>query len=141
MIGIVVTGHGHFASGLTSSLDLIAGKQDCYVAVDFDGLTEEKLKNDLEAAFESLKECEGILVFSDLPGGSPFKMAVTVSQPFKNVEVIAGTNLPMLCEIALGRTMINDLHTLVQSALNTGKDAILKYETVEIIEDDLSDGI
>ena len=26
MIGIVVTGHGHFASGLTSSVELIGGK-------------------------------------------------------------------------------------------------------------------
>ena len=27
MVGLIVTGHGHFATGLTSSVDLIAGPQ------------------------------------------------------------------------------------------------------------------
>ena len=50
MIGIIVTGHGNFASGLTSSLELIAGKQENYIAVDFlkeDGIEQltEKLNN------------------------------------------------------------------------------------------------
>ena len=35
MIGLIVTGHGNFASGLTSSLKLIAGEPKNYVAVDF----------------------------------------------------------------------------------------------------------
>ena len=32
MIGILVTGHGNFATGITSSLELIAGKQENYQA-------------------------------------------------------------------------------------------------------------
>ena len=36
MIGLIVTGHGHFASGLTSSLKLIAGEPKNYAAVDFE---------------------------------------------------------------------------------------------------------
>ena len=36
MVGIIVTGHGRFASGLTSSIDLIAGPQEKYVAVNFE---------------------------------------------------------------------------------------------------------
>lgn len=36
MIGLIVTGHGHFASGLTTSLNLIAGDAKDYVAVDFE---------------------------------------------------------------------------------------------------------
>ena len=36
MIGLIVTGHGHFATGLTTSLNLIAGDAKDYVAVDFD---------------------------------------------------------------------------------------------------------
>ena len=35
MIGLIVTGHGNFATGLTSSLKLIAGDPQYYVAVDF----------------------------------------------------------------------------------------------------------
>ena len=36
MIGLIVTGHGHFASGITTSLNLIAGDAKDYVAVDFE---------------------------------------------------------------------------------------------------------
>lgn len=36
MLGLIVTGHGHFASGLTSSLELIAGDLQNYRAVDFE---------------------------------------------------------------------------------------------------------
>ena len=127
MIGLIVTGHGHFATGLTSSIDLIAGPQDNYVAVDFDG--EEKLSG-----------CEGIIVFSDLAGGSPFKTAAIVSAGNPNVKVIAGTNLPMLCEIAMARTMIEDLDMLVSSALNVGKDGVQLFEMPEITDEEPEDG-
>lgn len=128
MIGLIVTGHGHFATGLTSSLKLIAGEQQDYVAVDFDGEGTEKITKDLQAALDTLKNCEGIIVFSDLLGGCPFKTAVTLSQGKDNVKVLAGTNLPMLCEISLARTMMNDLDTLVNTALSVGKDGVSKFE-------------
>ena len=81
MIGIVVTGHGHFASGLTSSVELIGGKPEHYHAVDFvqEDSTDD-LEKKLEAAFASLKDCtDGILVFTDLVGGSPFKVSVELA--------------------------------------------------------------
>ena len=56
MIGLIVTGHGNFATGLTSSLALIAGEQEYYKAVDF---TEEpeQLEVALTAAMDELKDC------------------------------------------------------------------------------------
>lgn len=127
MIGLVVTGHGHFATGLTSSVDLIAGPQTDYVAVDFDGEGTDKLEADLKAAYETLKGCDGILVFADLVGGSPFRTAALQAQGLPNVKVVGGTNLAMLCEIAMGRTMINDLDMLVMSAVNVGKDGVQEF--------------
>ena len=140
MIGLIVTGHGHFATGLTSSIDLIAGPQDNYVAVDFDGEGTEKLENDLKAAIEKLSGCEGIIVFSDLAGGSPFITAAIVSAGNPNVKVISGTNLPMLCEIAMARTMIEDLDMLVSSALNVGKEGVQLFEMPEIADEEPEDG-
>ena len=64
MLGIIVTGHGHFATGLTSSLDLIAGPQKEYVAVDFEqNDSTDDLEKKLRAAFEELKGSNGIIVF------------------------------------------------------------------------------
>lgn len=142
MIGLLVTGHANFGSGLTSSLNLIAGEQEAYKYVDF--LPEyslEDLSRELGKAMDELKDCEGILVFSDLPGGTPFKTAVEVGFPRGNVKVIAGTNLPMMVEIAMSRKFIDDLDMLTQSALDTGKEQIVQYEFKKVEQQESDDGI
>ena len=144
MIGIIITGHGNFGDGIKSSLDLIAGNQENLKIVNFDGNGTDKLTADLKQAMEEMKECNGILVFSDLPGGSPFKIAVESSVDYPNVRVIAGTNLPMVCEIAMARSFIDDVDQLLDMAINAGKDAIMKWETPKAApkeDDDFSDGI
>ena len=102
MVGIILTGHGRFADGLTSSVDLIAGPQKDYVAVNFEHEVDE-LTTDLNAAFDQLQDCDGVIVFTDLQGGSPFKTAVELSVSRENVEIIAGTNLPMLAEVIMAK--------------------------------------
>ena len=136
MIGLIVTGHGHFATGLTTSLNLIAGDAKEYVAVDFEATDST---DDLA---KKLTDCEGIIVLSDLAGGSPFKTAVEIGFPRGNVEVVAGTNLGMLVEINLTRTFSEDVHALAESACNVGKDQVMRYVFQHIEQnDDFSDGI
>ena len=122
MVGIILTGHGQFADGLTSSVDLIAGHQKDYVVVNFEHEVDE-LTIDLNAAFHQLQDCDGIIVFTDSQGGSPFKTAVELSVSRKNVVVIAGT-------------MGFDLETLAGMAINTGKDQVTRFELSSLKEDD-----
>lgn len=145
MIGVVVTGHGHFASGLTSSVQLIAGLPEHYVAVDFvqEDSTDD-LKNHLKEAFETLKDCQGILVFTDLVGGSPFKTAVelSVELPEKQIVVLSGTNLGMLIEGNMARSFMEDPNGLADMLVQTGHDQTMKYVFVEKKQDEnLEDGI
>ena len=142
MIGLIVTGHGNFATGLTSSLKLIAGDPKDYAAVDFEATdSTDDLAKKLTEAMDSLSNCEGIIVLSDLAGGSPFKTSVEIGFPRGNVEVIAGTNLGMLVEINLTRTFSESVKDLAESAVNVGKDQVVRfvYKPVEKIE--VSDGI
>ena len=132
MIGLIVIGHGNFGSGITSSIELIAGPQEDYIAVDFDGEGTEKLENDLKSAIDRLSHCEGIIIFSDLAGGSPFKTAVLLTMDNPKIKVISGTNLPMLCEIALSRMANNDIEELVSQALEVGKDGVKLFELMDI---------
>ena len=142
MIGLIVTGHGNFGTGLTSSLKLIAGDPQNYVAVDFpQEYSVEDLAAKLTEAMDTLKDCDGILVLSDLPGGSPFKTAVEVGFPRGNVQVVAGTNLPMLIEVNLMRQFMDDLGTLTDMALNSGKDNVVKFEFVAPTQVESEDGI
>ena len=51
MVGIIVSGHGNFASGLLSTLKLIAGEQENVVGIDFiDGQGSDELKNNIKEA-------------------------------------------------------------------------------------------
>ena len=53
--GIIVMGHGHFASGITSSLELIMGSQPDYEALDFPAESDkEDLKKRLNTVLERL---------------------------------------------------------------------------------------
>lgn len=142
MVGLIVTGHGNFGSGLTSSLNLIAGEQEQYKYIDFvQEFTVEDLARELENAMNELKDCEGILVLSDLPGGSPFKTAVEVGFPRGNVVVLGGTNLPMLVEVSMARKFVENVEDLANMALNTGKDQVVRYEFKPVVQQESEDGI
>lgn len=142
MIGMIVAGHGNFGSGISSSLELIAGDLKDYQAIDF---VQTDSIEDLEAkfnkAYESLKGCEGIIIFTDLVGGSPFKTAVMSSFGKIKAEVIAGTNLGMLIEINMARTFMDDFDGLVNMAISTGKDQVLLYEHKAVEQSVPTDGI
>ncbi|MDE5757138.1 MAG: PTS sugar transporter subunit IIA [Allobaculum sp.] len=128
MIGLIVTGHGRFASGMSEALQAIAGPTPYYCAVDFDMReTLEELSAHLEEAMDRLKECESILILCDLAGGAPFKVSVELGYP-RGYEVVAGTNLGMLVEINMGRQFMDDVHALALQAVTVGKDQIQAFE-------------
>ena len=85
MIGIIVTGHGTFATGLTSGLKLLAGEPSDYESVDFDPEESlEVLTENLTHALDRLESCEGILILADLTGGSPYNAAVRLKLGGRN---------------------------------------------------------
>lgn len=73
---IVLVGHGHFATGIYSSLQLIAGNQENVEAIDFvEGMPADELKQKILLAISNEEE---VLILSDLLGGSPFKVSSTI---------------------------------------------------------------
>ena len=145
MIGLLVTGHGHFATGLNSSLELIAGAQPNVALVDFEAdHSIETLKDNLNKAFDSLKECDGVLVLSDLPGGSPFKTAVECKyeRPDQAIEVISGTNLPLLIASSTMTAVFDSPLALAEAMIPEAKDSIVRFElAVHVEEPEDEDGI
>lgn len=144
MIGIIVTGHGNFATGLTSSVKLIAGMPENYETVDFvQENSVDDLETNLNAAIDKLKGCKnGILIFTDLVGGSPFKSSVEISLKRKEkIVVLSGTNLGMLIETSMERSFIQDIDTLADMAVNTGKDQAMRFVLKARVEEEVEDGI
>lgn len=131
MIGIILTGHGNFASGLNSALELIAGKQNNIEVVNFESYHSVLvLEKNLNSALSRLDNCEEIAFLTDLAGGSPFKSSVIISLAKKKDKsfVIAGTNLGMLLEISMCREDYN-IEGLKVLALEIGKSSVKIFQT------------
>lgn len=124
MVGIVITGHGQFATGLFSGLQLIAGSFDNVAAVDFDlNSSTEQLQEKLTQAVKSFANCNKVIFLTDLVGGSPFRCSVLAGQEVAESKVVAGANLPMLLEVVFNRES-DDMEALREIALAVGKDGI-----------------
>lgn len=143
MVGVLVTGHGNFATGLKTSVELIAGASDYFKYVDFPGDSTEKLSEDQNKALDELKDCDGVLVLADLVGGSPFKSAVECkfSHPDQKIEVVGGSNLPMMVEAASSLDFYDDPVVFADALMQTGKEFIVRFELEEHADNAAEDGI
>ncbi|WP_064614579.1 PTS galactosamine/N-acetylgalactosamine transporter subunit IIA [Streptobacillus moniliformis] len=141
MIKILITGHGKISSGILSSVELIYGVSEELVAIDFtQEITPEILEDKIEK--EILSSKDGVLILSDIAGGTPFKVASILSLKHENVKVIGGMNLPMVLEV-LSERDYSTTEKLYNFALEMGKEEIKGFEIKikEETSDDFEDGI
>ena len=133
MIGLIVTGHGNFATGITSSFRLIAGDVPDFEAVVF--LREDPIEmrtEKLNNAAARLAGCEGILVLTDLAGGSPYNVASKMRMERKDtMEVIAGINLAALIEAGMARESAADAGERAGDGEETAKEQVIRSLTEE----------
>lgn len=128
MTGIMVAGHGNFASGITSMLELVVGKPEAYGYIDFlQGESQESLEEEFKEKLKGLESCEKIVILTDIAGGSPFKTAVTCAVSDSRLNVIAGVNVPMLVDIIFGRVNSRDDEALLVNAMEAGKQQIIRF--------------
>ncbi|EQK43916.1 MAG: PTS sugar transporter subunit IIA [Paraclostridium bifermentans] len=131
---IIITGHGKFASGIKSSLDLILGDYNFLKIVDF---TEEKTPRDLKQEIQCLvnENTEAkTYIFTDLAGGTPFKVSSELKLENKNIEVFCGTNLPMVVESTMMESLgcEIDIDLIKETGINSIKP---KKKIIEFCED------
>ena len=69
------------------------------------------------------EECDGVLVFTDLLGGTPFNQSMMIAQDVDNVEVLTGTNLPMVIELLFLRGNAT-LAELGEQAVTVGQTGV-----------------
>jgi len=104
MLGIILCGHGGFASGLEQAMKQILGEQPQFVAVDFpQASTTALLTSQLSEAINTLDPEQDVVFLTDLLGGTPFRVASMLAMQKTGREVITGTNLQLLLEMVLER--------------------------------------
>ena len=122
--GIIVMGHGHFASGITSSLELIMGSQPDYEALDFPAESDkEDLKKRLNTVLERLERNDQIIILADLFSGTPFNVAMEIVTEKPNLKLYYGLNLGMLMEL-ISRRMLQGDAELSEGLIEIGQQQI-----------------
>lgn len=120
MLGIILTGHGGFASGLASAMKQILGEQPQFIAIDFPETSSTALLTEqMEEALSRLDAQAEVVFLTDLLGGTPFRVASTLAMQTAGREVIAGTNLQLLLEMVLERDNLSG-EAFRQMALECG---------------------
>ena len=141
MSRILITGHGNFASGISTSLELITGIDDSISIVDFkanDSIEDLEIK-----LLEGINKDENdLIILCDLLGGSPFKTSCLLKEKFKkrNIEIIGGINLAMLLQAYLLKDTIS-LNDLKSEIIKGGHDAINFFEAIKRDEYECEYGI
>ena len=104
MIGIVIVTHSQLGEALIEAAAFILGrKPEATVAVSVD-LNEnaEKLRNQIEKAIRNVQQDKGVLVLTDMFGGTPSNLSYSFLEDGK-IEVISGVNLPILIKANTAR--------------------------------------
>ena len=125
MIGMVLVTHGALAHEFKSALEHVVGPQErCEtIAIGPDDNMENR-RNDILKAIDDADDGAGVIILTDMFGGTPSNLAISVMQN-RTVEVIAGVNLPMLVKLARIR---GDMP--IKEAVNLAQEAGRKYINV-----------
>ncbi|MGH9219113.1 MAG: PTS sugar transporter subunit IIA [Vicinamibacterales bacterium] len=123
MIGVVVVTHGQLATELVHAAETIVGDLPNFAAVSI-GWHEDvqDARAAIGAAIERVRQPGGVLLATDMFGGTPSNLGITFLEPDR-IEIITGVNLPMLIKAA----SLKDASSLTEVARTLrehGKNAI-----------------
>ena len=100
MIGLVLVTHGRLAVEFRAALEHVVGAQSAIETVSIGADDDvERRRQDILDAVGRVNDGSGVIVLTDMFGGTPSNLAISVMDEGK-VEVIAGLNLPMLIKLA-----------------------------------------
>ncbi|HDQ04413.1 MAG TPA: PTS sugar transporter subunit IIA [Deltaproteobacteria bacterium] len=100
MIGVLITTHGNLGSELIKAAEMIKGPLEHIAHISIDQTNNaEKIKKEIGNAIKKLDNGKGVIVLTDLFGGTPSNISLSFMKEGK-VEVVTGVNLPMLLKLS-----------------------------------------
>ncbi len=125
MIGLVLVTHGRLAAEFVTAMEHVVGPQEAVVPICIGPEDDmEGRRNDIAAAIKAVDTGDGVILLTDLFGGTPSNLAISLMKA-ERVEVIAGINLPMLIRLASARRTMK-----IKAAVAAARDAGRKYISV-----------
>jgi PTS system mannose-specific IIA component len=125
MIGIVIVTHGKLAEAFVSVTEHVVGAQSQIKAIGIEPEDDaENARKQILAAIKDVDSGDGVVILTDMFGGTPSNLAISVMKGDK-IEVIAGVNLPMMIKLASVRSKVSLAEAVAQA-----QDAARKYINV-----------
>ncbi len=122
MIGMVLVTHGGLATEFRSALEHVVGPQKQLATITIGPEDDmEQRRSDILQAVHSVDSGDGVVLLTDMFGGTPSNLAISVMNG-GGVEVVAGINLPMLIKLASVRDCVS-----LEQAVAQAQDAGRKY--------------
>ena len=122
MIGLILVTHGDLAREFLAATVHVVGPQERVAAICIGADEDMEVRRaDIEAAIKTCDAGQGVIMLTDMFGGTPSNLAISLLGP--NVEVIAGVNLPMLIKLASVRKTMK-LAAAVEAAQEAGRKYI-----------------
>ena len=123
MVGIVVAAHGRLAEELLRTAEGVVGPVPQAQALSIGGGVEGGSAA-LRAAIAAVEQGDGVVLLTDLLGGSPTNLCLQVLKE-REVEVVTGVNLPMLLKLGSLRAAGAAPVELARQLATAGQKAIV----------------
>ena len=123
MIGALVVTHGHLGQELVAAAEMIVGEISHIKAVSIGWHDDvNDARKDIEKRITEVESGNGVIILTDMFGGTPSNIALSFHDPGK-VDVVTGVNLPMIIKIA-GQKEGDTLNSLARIVRDQGRSSI-----------------
>lgn len=124
MVGAVIITHGRLAEVLLEVAQSITGKAEGIETISLAGSDNtDAIRQSLASAAKSVNSGNGVVIFTDMFGGTPTNIALSLLEEGK-VEVITGINLPMLFKF-ISHRVDKPIHELAVLLRDYGQKSIV----------------
>lgn len=129
-IGCVIVSHGQLANELLAAAEQVVGDLPHIAAVSIGWHDNvEVAQSEVERAIDSVSSGNGVLLMTDMFGGTPTNISAMFIREGK-IEVVTGVNLPMVIKLASQKDEIT-LEEMAQLVEDQGKQSI--YRAVDLL--------
>lgn len=125
MVNFIVVTHGEFGAYLVEAAEGIVGSQAHGVrAISISSrLSVPEIRERIGRVVEELSTDDGLVVFTDMPGGTPNNLSFPAVKDRRRVEMVSGVNLYMLVSAFSNRAKL-PLDQLVEKVVGDGQRSI-----------------
>jgi len=119
VLGIILITHGKLGEALYETLTHIMGPQSHISVLSVDsGNSVLGYPGKILSLIESVDQGKGVILLTDMFGGTPSNLAISALSCDKPLEVIAGVNLPLFIKLVeiRGNTSLEDAVLIAQEA-------------------------